>query len=123
MSLEYKFNNSNSTNSEGEKPEEKQVTEYYQEPGRNRNLTFVQIDGSRQFFNYAYLAACSYSPSDASITLVFSTHTVKISGYKLAALFDAIEKQALKQIVALDKRYASDDGDAPQVTEILIVDN
>ena len=85
-----------------------------------RTVCFAQADGETLFLNYAYLISAGYTPADGSITLVFTTHIVTLKGVNLQAACDRLAAHAVRQVAAIEERYALLGGEDPFVTQILV---
>ncbi len=88
-----------------------------------RNLCFAWPDGRKAFFNYAYLVATEFEPSDEKnlIQLRFSSYNVVLHGYRLEALFMALLNHRPRIITATDLRYMlAADSNTPVVVNIRI---
>lgn len=122
MSLSYKFNKANPEAAEGEGETRQRVKEasYYVEAGPARNVCFALLDGTRLFLNYSYLISGTFSPETNTIVLTFTTHAITLKGYNLGPLFDGLTTHSLRQIVAINERYAETDEPESLVTEIAV---
>lgn len=78
---------------------------YYPTYGNVRNICFVWPDGKKMFLNYAYLITGEYAADDNRIMLVFSSHTVGITGINLQPVFYKIMSQYLRLLQCVDERY------------------
>ena len=83
------------------------LAEQYPTNGHTRNVCLVWPDGRRVFLNYAYLIAGEYEPNEEKnvIRLSFSSHSVKLQGYALEALFMALLDHLPRIIAVVDIRY------------------
>ncbi len=97
--------------------------ERYDAPDSVRNLCFVQPDGKRLFLNYAYLVSGEYVPEEDSINLVFTTHTVKLTGHHLDALYESLAEHVPKKIACVDKRYEATEGETEAVVTGMDIKN
>lgn len=81
----------------------------YDTPGYTRNVCFVWPDGKRMFFNYAYLLAAEFNPSEDmnEIKLEFSGQTVTLKGYGLEGLFVEFLDHVPRIVMAVNERYLS----------------
>lgn len=92
----------------------------YPTPGQNRTITFVWPDGHQQALDYNYLVSRDYVPAKGQIILLYTTHSVLISGSGLQPLFDNIVLAITRKVIVTDKRYATLQNDAV-VTEIVVI--
>lgn len=98
--------------------------ENFAKAGTMRNISFVMLDGSREFFSYADLSRCSYNPEQSQIILNFRGFAiVTIKGINLESLYNQFQGQLPRQIICEDKRY-KDSGveNKIYVTEIVVID-
>jgi len=85
-----------------------------------RNICFVRADKTRFFLNYAYLVAVDEAAPDA-LLITFTSHTVLLKGFRLAALFDDLMTQVARIITCTAGRYnALADSGQPVVSELVI---
>lgn len=75
--------------------------------GHVRNVDFVQPNGEREFFNYAYLVRCKYSPDESTVTIRFTNGIVILKGIRLTMLHIDLQSNLPKEIIAIDPRYNS----------------
>jgi hypothetical protein len=77
--------------------------------GLVRNLCLLWTDGKKAFYNYAYLSAAEFDPGGEQnlITLHFSSHTVRLYGYSLDALFMDLFEHTPRLIQMIEQRYAT----------------
>lgn len=94
----------------------------YDTSGHTRNVCFVWPDGKRMFFNYAYLVAAQFNPSEDinEIKLEFSGHTVTLKGYGLEGLFMEFLDHLPRIVMAVDERYSMG-GNSNETTIIEII--
>jgi hypothetical protein len=98
--------------------------EQFIKAGRVRNLCFVQPDKKKLFLNYSYLISGEFSPETNTITLVYTTHEITISGRNLEPLFEKLGMHLQKTVVTVDKRYIGTfETDELVVTSIVIASN
>ncbi len=89
-----------------------------------RNVCFVWSDGKRFFLNYSYLVAGEYLPDENTISLIWTTHIVKLKGYRLEMLFDELMQHLPKYVVCVDLRYNQiSENKSYSVNEIAVVEN
>lgn len=89
-----------------------------------RNLCLVWPDGNRKFYNYAYLVAGEFLPTENVIRLIFTSETVVLEGNCLLPLFTELLDHLPKIITCTKDRYAAlADEDVPFVTKISIEAN
>lgn len=97
------------------------AAEQYASQSHTRNLCMSWPDGRRIFLNYSYLVAAEYLPPENSIALSFTTHTVKIKGLRLEALFVELMDHLPRIITCTEERYkVLADENAPSVQEIIV---
>lgn len=99
--------------------------ENFAKAGTMRNISFVMLDGSREFFSYADLSRCNYNPEQSQIILNFrGIALVTIKGIRLDALYEQLQGQIPRQIKCRDKRHKdiAEDNET-YVTEILIAEH
>ncbi|ASZ11172.1 hypothetical protein KTO58_19345 [Chitinophaga pendula] len=95
--------------------------EFYGAASHVRNVCFVLLDSNRTFLNYGYLIAGDYLPSSNKIVLLWTTHTVTLTGIRLEPLYYDFMLQLPRQIVCMDARYnATAQQDTPVVNAITI---
>jgi len=89
-----------------------------------RNLCIAWEDGRKMFLNYAYLISGELQPEESIIVLLFTTHTVQITGSRLETLFEEFTVHLIKQIACTDERYNSTiEKDETIVNEITVIKN
>lgn len=125
MSQDYKFKFDRMRENDPSAPEDNPgKTEHYPAPGHVRNLAFGWPDGRKLFLNYSYMVSGEYKPDEKIIELEFTTHIVKLKGYKLEILFDALMNQEPRVIRCIDKRYNTlNDENTPVVNEMSVTKN
>lgn len=96
--------------------------EYYVRAGQTRNIVFQWLNGKKLFLNYSYLVSVEYSAEETEVnvlTLGFTSHTVRLEGYRLEDLFDKLVMHLPAIIVQQDERYAAtSDEKEPIITNI-----
>ena len=105
MNHDYKTKYDQIRENQPGQPDQMVTGNYYPNAGYNRNLAFVWPNGSGEAFNYAYLVRIRFEATENAIYIVFTTHTVKIEGYGLQALFFELFDQRNRIIECIDERY------------------
>ena len=95
----------------------------YPNVGYNRRVAFVQTNGKKKSFNYAYLVSHDHDPDEGFILLEFTTHTVKVAGFNLERLYFELFDERNRLIICLDERYQALEQDESIVTEITVKKN
>lgn len=100
--------------------EELEAGQIYRGAGHARSLCLVWPDNTRMFFNYAYLISGTFSSGGDRniITLHFSGHSIKLTGFGLEPLFMALLEHTPRIIIAVDERYLMDE----PAREAIIID-
>jgi len=82
-------------------------------------LNLVSLHGSQLAIAYSLLHFAEYVPSKKGdvVTLHFASHTVKLLGRRLDAIYQVIREQRVASILAVDPLRAPA-GDGPLVTDI-----
>lgn len=96
---------------------------YYPSYGNVRNICFCWPDGRKMFLNYAYLITVEYEASDNRITLVFSTHSVRLQGINLQPVFFKLMSQLVRLLQCVDSRYNAIEPDRAIVNSIEVSAN
>lgn len=122
MSLKFKFDE-NARNKNKQQTDTKEETASYSNPGQVRNLLFVQPDGESMFLNYAYLVSGEFEPKVQKITLSYTTHVVVLNGRNLRDIFQEVFNHSLKQVQAIEERYAGTKGDKESYVTKISIDN
>lgn len=93
-------------------------------PGTMRTLTFVMLDGTEQFFNYADLTSGSYAPEENKIVLNYrGISSVTLVGRNLESLYSQLQSQLVKKVICLEKQYVLTKNEKEAyVAEIVITD-
>lgn len=80
----------------------------YAKTGGIRYVSFVMLDGKREFFCYSDLVRCSFDPEKSEIGLTFrGAGSVTLKGQSLLPLYEQLQNQLPRQIICVDKRYIS----------------
>lgn len=110
MSLKYKFEGNNEKEPEKKDdeilPVDENAIELFDTVSSVRNVCFIETNGKETFLNYSYLVSGEFSPDESCITLVFTTHTVKLKGSRLKELHESFMNHQPKKLCAIAKRYA-----------------
>lgn len=78
----------------------------YPKTGGIRYVSFVMLDGKREFFCYSDLVRCTFDPEKSEISLIFrGAGTVNLKGQNLLSLYEQFQNQIPRQVVCIDKRY------------------
>lgn len=90
-----------------DKDKENSEIEYHPAAGVGRGITFIQPDGTRLSIPYGYLPIIGFDPGgdQNTITMAFPLQTVKLTGYRLAKLIEALEAHMVKSIKCSEERY------------------
>lgn len=108
MSLTDKFDRRRTAKSGQQGEDGENGIENYAKPGMIRYLSFVMLDGRREFFCYADLASCSFHPEENEITLLFrGVGSVRLKGQNMTLLYEQFQNQLPRQIICIDKRYTN----------------
>lgn len=99
---EMRENNPTDENADGVTPD----SVNYPTPSNGRNICFVWPNGKQTALNYSYLVLWNFDPEQNRIDLIFTTHSVTITGIKLNDLFNNILMGITRKVIAIDKRYA-----------------
>lgn len=94
----------------------------YENDSFARNVCFVWPDGKRLFLNYAYLIAVECSSAQDEIKLTFSSHTIRLSGFSLDALFVGLMNHAPQFIFKTDGRYLTETNRQETIIKEIIVE-
>jgi len=108
MSLNFKnnFDEFRERNAEyGKAATEAKPVETFAAPSLVRNICFIWPDGKKKFLNYAYLISGEYLPEESAISLIFTSDTITIKGFKLEGLFDDLIQHLPSFISCSDPRY------------------
>lgn len=94
----------------------------YAKAGGIRYVSFVMLDGKREFFCYSDLVRCSCNSEKSEIVLIFrSAGTVNLKGQNLLLLYEQFQNQIPRQITCVDKRYITlNEASEINITEINI---
>lgn len=88
--------------------EEEKLIEYYPTPAHVRQLDFVQPNGEREFISYTLLTNCKINFDRTTIELFYSHgQQVKLNGRNLFELYKKLLHHQVKEITAIEKRYAN----------------
>ncbi|WP_428068190.1 hypothetical protein [Chryseobacterium gambrini] len=80
----------------------------YAKTGGIRYVSFVMLDGKREFFCYSDLVRCSFDPEKSEISLIFrGAGSVSLKGQSLLSLYEQFQNQIPRQVICIDKRYIS----------------
>lgn len=123
MSLKDEFEKLDGDNQD-KKSETGLDIEHYTTSASGRNLTFVQPNGDREFFNYADLVNAKYVQADDEIQLTFRTDTINkltLKGRNLLSLFNSLAENNPKKISCIDKRYAATKEESEIVVTAIII--
>lgn len=127
MSQDYKLKydmmreNTASNSSEGTEPStESTIDNSYPSASNTRNLCLCWPDGRRMFLNYAYLVSGEYQPEANMVTLIFTTHTLKLAGEKLDQLFEELIQHLPRILMQIDQRYSTIETDEITIREITV---
>lgn len=124
MSQAFKYNFGDVGNNKTDKNGEQLNTENarqknYAQPGYNRNICFQWLDGRCVFLSYSYLISAELASDQTTISLDFTTHSVKLSGFYLQKLFEEIMEQTAMHIHCVDARYNTlNSSDVPIINSI-----
>ncbi|PZU88632.1 MAG: hypothetical protein DI529_05390 [Chryseobacterium sp.] len=78
----------------------------YPKGGTIRYVSFVMLDGKREFFCYADLVRCEFNPEKNEIVLTFrGVASVSLKGQNLLLLYEQFQNQIPRQVICADKRY------------------
>ncbi|MPS73303.1 MAG: hypothetical protein E2590_09165 [Chryseobacterium sp.] len=78
----------------------------YPKGGTIRYVSFVMLDGKREFFCYADLVRCAFNPEKNEIVLTFrGVASVTLKGQNILLLYEQFQNQIPRQIICVEKRY------------------
>lgn len=94
----------------------------YPKGGTIRYVSFVMLNGKREFFCYSDLVRCVFDPEKNEISLTFrGAASVVLKGQNMLLLYEQFQNQIPRQVICIDKRYISLNlGKDVHVTEINI---
>ena len=99
---------------------ESTIDNSYPSASNTRNLCLCWPDGRRMFLNYAYLVSGEYQPESNMITLIFTTHTLRLAGEKLDQLFEELIQHLPRILMQIDQRYSTIETDEITIREITV---
>lgn len=97
----------------------------YPRGGTIRYVSFVMLDGKREFFCYSDLVRCVFDPEKNEISLTFrGAASVTLKGQNMLLLYEQFQNQIPRQVICVNKRYVSLSGNNEiQVMDISISTN
>ncbi|MBN8623679.1 MAG: hypothetical protein J0L47_11230 [Flavobacteriales bacterium] len=97
----------------------------YPKGGTIRYVSFVMLDGKREFFCYSDLVRCAFDPEKNEINLTFrGAASVTLKGQNMLLLYEQFQNQIPRQVICVDKRYISlNSGKDVHVTKVNISNN
>lgn len=107
MSVTFKFDDKGNDQTKAtEKEGAKESVISYPSPSLARSVSFIDKDGMEETLYYSDLYSIKYQPAESSITLYFHQKEVSIKGNDLQKLKDMFKSQEVKELHAIDERYA-----------------
>jgi hypothetical protein len=107
MSVTFKFDDKgNDPTKAGEKEGKMESVISYPSPSHARSVSFIDKDGNEETLYYSDLYSIKYQPNESMIILYFHQKEVTIKGSELQKLKDMFKSQEIKELHAIDERYA-----------------